>query len=142
MKIWDKLLILWGTLDILSLIGYGAKCIIEDKIPIINDLYLIAENLESFGMLSLKYIAPVLIGILYLSLSITGYFLIKRQKIGIIVSYLQTPFRLLAIMPPSISILLWFIGTSNKPKILTISLIVIVETFKVYSLIKYQRLYK
>ena len=139
MKIWDKLLIVWGSLDILSLVGYSAKCIIDNNIPIINDLHLISENLDSFGLISLKYIAPVVVGVLYLSLGISGYFLIKRQKIGIITAYCQTPFRLLAIMPPSISIFLWFIGTKSNPIIFTLAIIAAVEAFKVYSLYKYQK---
>jgi hypothetical protein len=139
MKIWDKLPIAWGALDLLSLVGYSAKCIIDNNIPIINDLHLISENLDSFGLVSLKYIAPVVVGVLYLSLGISGYFLIKRQKIGVIIAYFQTPFRLVAIMPPSISIFLWFIGTKGNSIIFTLAIIATAEVFKVYSLYKYQK---
>jgi hypothetical protein len=140
MKIWDKLLIIWGSLDLLSLVGYSVKCIIDNNIPIFNDLQLISENLDSFGLISLKYIAPVVVGLLYISLGISGYFLIKREKIGVIIAYVQTPFRLIAIMPPSISIFLWFIGTRGKPIILTLAIIATVEAFKVYSLYKHQKI--
>jgi hypothetical protein len=139
MKIWDKLLIVWGSLDILSLVSYSVKCIIDNNIPIINDLNLISKNLDSFGLISLKYIAPVVVGVLYISLGISGYFLIKRQKVGIILAYVQTPFRLIAIMPPSISIFLWCLGTRGKLIVLTLSIITTVEVFKVYSLYKYQK---
>nr|WP_321466643.1 hypothetical protein [uncultured Desulfobulbus sp.] len=144
MKTWDRIIILWGCLDILSLIGYGIKNIIDKKIPIVNDLYPVFDNLNSFGEATLIYIVPTIILILYLSLGVSGYFLIKRKYAGVILGYIQTPFRLLLILPPSISILIWLTNIVHlDPRntiIISMAIIFTSELLKVFSLYKWQKL--
>ena len=145
MKNWEKLIIFWGVLDILSLLIYGITNIVKGKVPIINDLQMIIDNSNSFGLAAIKLLIPVAI-ILYVSLAFSGYYLIKRKKIGAIISYCQTPFRLVTIIPPSIFVLFWLMGfiklEMRQMIILTISVLLITEVFKVFSLYKWQKIIK
>jgi len=146
MKIWDKIIIIWGCLDIISLITYGSKSIIEKKVPFVNDLYRVFGNFNSFGETSLLYIVPIILLILYLSLGASGYFLVKRKYAGVILGYIQTPFRLLLVLPPSISIVIWLTGLVHfEPRnTIVISMVIIIssEILKVFSLYKWQKLNK
>ena len=110
------------------------------KLPIAHDVQRIIENTTSFGMPSLMYVA--FFGLLiYVSLLVSGFFLVKRKKAGGIISYLQTPFRLMMIIPPSIFFILWPLKyLFEKPQILIgISLVVLSEICKLVTVIKWHK---
>jgi hypothetical protein len=139
MKRWDKLLMFWGILDVLSLLVYGLTNIINRKIPFLNDMQAIIDNSNSFGLTAIKLLIPVFV-ISYVSLAFSGYFLIKQKKIGVIISYIQFPLRLITIIPPSISVLMWFLGPIkndiNHLFYITFSMIILTEIFKIFTLYK------
>ena len=64
------------------------------------------KSSTSFGIPSLSIITFFSL-VLYLSLILSGIYLIKHRKAGAILSYIQTPFRLLGLVPPSIFFIIW-----------------------------------
>jgi hypothetical protein len=71
----------------------------------------------------------------------SSFYLLKRNKIGAILSYIQTPFRLLAIIPPSIFFIVWplkyiFDNPETIAAIITaVTLMLLSEIFKLTSVI-------
>lgn len=142
MKNLEKIILTWGIFDLSAVAWYMGWNIYYGKLPIANDVQLIIENATSFGIPSLIYVA--FFGLLiYLSLLISGFFLIKHKRAGAIISYLQTPFRLLMIIPPSIFFILWPLKyLFEKPPILAgICLILFSEVFKLITVIKWHKSY-
>ena len=77
MKPVKRILILFGVLDLIS---------VAESIPEIIRLLVDVTDLHWLRLLNL---------IIYASLLASGYYLIRMNKIGIIISYIQFPLRLL-----------------------------------------------
>jgi hypothetical protein len=79
--------------------------------------------------------------LVYASLILSGVYLVKKKKLGAILSYIQTPFRLLFIIPPSIFFILWPLGYfSDKPQIvLGVVLVLLSEILKVFTVASWQK---
>lgn len=140
MKRLNKITLMWGIFDLLAIVWYMGWNIFHGKLPIANDVQLIIENTTFFGLPSLMYVA--FFGMLiYFSLLASGFYLIKRKKAGAIISYFQTPFRLLVVMPPSIFFILWPLKyLFDKPPInIGIILIIVSELCKLFTIIKWHR---
>ena len=140
MKNIDKIILAWGIFDLSAVAWYMGWNIYYGKLPIAHDVQRIIENTTSLGMPSLMYVA--FFGLLiYVSLLVSGFFLIKRKKAGCIISYFQTPFRLMMIIPPSIFFILWPLKyLFEKPQILIgISLVVLSEICKLVTVIKWHK---
>jgi hypothetical protein len=75
----------------------------------------------------------------------SGIFLIRQKRIGAIISYIQTPFRMLAIIPPSIFFATWPLKyiIINPRAIVSIcifvSLVLLSEALKTVSVVMWQR---
>ena len=142
MKNIEKIIFTWGIFDLSAVALYMGWNIYYGKLPIAHDVQIIIENTTSFAMPSLMYVA--FFGILiYISLLVSGFFLIKRKKAGAIISYFQTPFRLMMIIPPSMFFILWPLKyLFEKPQILIligISLVVLSELCKLITVIKWHK---
>ena len=110
------------------------------KFPLINDIEKIADTSASFGLPYLSIFSYLAI-LVYASLILSGVYLVKKKKLGAILSYIQTPFRLLFIIPPSIFFILWPLGYfSDKPQIvLGLVLVLLSEILKVFTVASWQK---
>lgn len=94
----DKTIRFWGICDILFFAWYLTNSLIKGNMPIYHDIKQILQTTKSF-----EHPLPLFIGIpaivLYLSLPFSGKLLYQLNKKGAIVSYIQTPFRLLLALP-------------------------------------------
>lgn len=96
----------WGILDLAAISWYFCMNFVEGKIPFLSDLVQANATSISFGS-SMPLIVSSISLFLYLSLVLSGILLVKGLKYGAILSYIQCPFRLLAIMPISLFFLVW-----------------------------------
>jgi len=101
-----KIIVIWGLLDIAALAWFLSWRIMHGQIPFYSDIQNALSSDESFG--APFFIILTIISLsFYLSLSLSGMFFLRRKKIGAILSYIQTPFRLVTLIPPSIFFILW-----------------------------------
>ena len=142
MKNIEKIILAWGIFDIAAVVWYMGWNIYHGKLPIAHDIHGIIETTKLFGMPSLKYLAFFVI-LIYISLLVSGFLLIKRKKAGAIISYFQTPFRLMMIIPPSMFFILWPLKyLFEKPQnliLIGISLVVLSEICKLITVIKWHK---
>jgi hypothetical protein len=101
-----NIITLWGILDLACLGWYVGWRIIHGQIPFYHDISRSMELNTIFGSPSWSIITVFSI-VLYLSLLISGTYLLKHNRIGAILCYIQTPFRLLMLIPPSIFFIVW-----------------------------------
>jgi hypothetical protein len=106
----SKIIRFWGLCDLGSVSWYLIWNIFHARMPFYNDLIeaIKAGSLsDSKQALYLMVAISMLFIIFYLSMLFSGFYLLKQNKIGAILSYIQTPFRLLTIIPPSIFFIMW-----------------------------------
>jgi hypothetical protein len=101
-----KTIPLWGLFDLCSIGWYFGWRLFHGQIPFYHDITKSVKSTTSFGIPSLSIITFFSL-VLYLSLILSGIYLIKHRKAGAILSYIQTPFRLLGLVPPSIFFIIW-----------------------------------
>jgi len=131
--------IFWGILDLLSIGWYAGMNIYKGQIPLVHDVLSGRQNIESFGLPNFSFLIYIA-AILYVSPIFSGTLLILKKKSGLILSYIQTPFRLILVIPPSIFFILWPIdNTIEKPIALGFGLVILSETIKVSSLILWNK---
>lgn len=135
----EKTLMFWGIFDILAIFWYISWNIFQKRIPFLFDIRELARSTASLGV-AWVIVLSVFGLVVYLSLAVTGYLLIKQKKTGVIIAYIQTPFRLIMVIPPSIFFILWPLSfiTETPNVIFGYSLILILEFMKIVSLILWQ----
>jgi hypothetical protein len=139
-----KMIVLWGILDICSIGWYVGWRIFHAQIPFYHDVIKAIETTTSFGIPSLALLTIFSL-FLYVSLIFSGVYLIKLHKVGAILSYIQTPFRLLTLIPPSIFFIGWplkdcFVNPGTISAIGTLLFLVLLsEIFKLWSIIWWHR---
>ena len=140
MKRLNKIIFIWGIFDFAAIVWYMGWNIYYGKFPLINDIEKIADTSASFGLPYLSIFSYLAI-LVYASLILSGVYLVKKKKLGAILSYIQTPFRLLFIIPPSIFFILWPLGYfSDKPQIvLGVVLVLLSEILKVFTVASWQK---
>ncbi len=140
-----RITVLWGICDICSIGWYVGLRIFNTQIPFYYDILKSIETNKSFSGSSSVPPEIVVSLLLYVSLAFSGVYLIKLNKVGAILAYLQTPFRLFVFMPPSIFFInwplnyflsdlgtIWALGTS-------LFLILLSEGLKLWSIIRWHR---
>lgn len=129
-----------GDFDLLDIVWYMGWNIYHGKLPIANDVQLIIEKTTSFGLPSLMYVAFFWM-LIYFSLLASGFYLIKRKRAGAIISYFQTPFRLIVVITPSIFFILWPLRYlfDKPPVFIGIILIILSELCKLFTVIQWHR---
>ena len=134
----SKVTIIWGILDLLTLAWYLIWRVAYGQMPFFYDISKSVENTTAFGIPALVII-PIISIIVYVSFAFSGFFLIRRKKIGAIISYIQTPFRLLTFVPPSVIFITWplkFIFPNPKAISAIVTFILLIlfsEITKVYT---------
>lgn len=101
-----NIITLWGIFDLISLSWYIGWRIIHSQIPFYHDMSKSIQVNTASGA-PLWIIMTIIAVMLYLSLLFSGVYLIKHKRIGAILSYIQTPFRFLLLIPPSIFFIAW-----------------------------------
>ena len=139
----NKIITLWGILDIAYFAWYLIWRLIHGQIPFYFD---ISKSIASNTPLGISALSLTIFSlILYISLIFSGIYLIKHNKIGALLSYIQTPFRLLTLIPPSIFFITWplkyiFGNPQAVSAIITfVVLLLVSEILKLYSVITWQR---
>jgi hypothetical protein len=152
-----NIITLWGILDLACLGWYMVWRIIHGQIPFYHDMLKSIELNTLYGTPSWSIITVCSL-ILYLSLLFSGIYLIKHSSVGATLCYIQTPFRLLTLIPPSIFFIAWplkyiFESESLRTAILNHSpysmevvayiavtgLVLLSEILKLYSVINWHR---
>jgi hypothetical protein len=139
-----KIITLWGIFDLCSFGWYFGWRLFHGQIPFYYDIAKSIASSTSFGVPSLSLITILSI-VLRLSLIVSGIYLIKHHKTCAILSYIQTPFRLLGLVPPSIFFIIWplkyiFKNPEAISAIITfVVLMLLSETLKLSSVIIWRR---
>lgn len=143
MKDINKIIKIWGLFDLCAIVWYVGWRIFHGQIPFISDMQKGIETTSSFGLPSLS-VVTIIAAILYLSLIPSGIYLLRQNKIGAIMTYVQTPFRLLTFIPPSIFFLLWPLPyIFKRPSfVVGIALLLVSETLKLITVIKWHKTIK
>lgn len=140
MKRLPQVILMWGVFDLAAIAWYMGWNLYNGKFPLISDIEKISDTSASFGLPYLSIFSYFAI-LIYASLILSGAYLVKKKKVGAILCYIQTPFRLLFIIPPSIFFILWPLGYfSDRPQImLGIVLVLLSEILKVFSVATWQK---
>lgn len=122
---------IWGAFDVLYVALYVVSSAREGKLPYFTDLAATIQNLVSHGGI----VTGVMIGfswLLQLSIVFSAVlFLLNSSKVKLL-CYVQTPFRLL-FMVPSVPIITYLVGGIYSTVIFLV-LLLVSEALKVYSL--------
>ncbi len=136
---------LWGICDICSIGWYLGWRIFHNQIPFYFDIMKSIETNKSFSGSSTVPPEIIVSLLLYVSLAFSGVYLIKLNKVGAILTYLQTPFRLFIFIPPSIFFINWplkylFSDPGRSWAIgISLFLILVSESLKLWSIIRWHR---
>ena len=130
----------WGILDLLSVFWYISWNVAHGHIPVLIDIEKVSRNITNFGLPEYNFLSYVSV-LLYLSPFLSGILLVLQKKAGLIISYIQTPFILVLIIPPSIFFILWPLKSIFEipPLWLGIALIIMSETLKISTLILWNK---
>ena len=133
-------MIFWGVLDVLSVLWYVAWNLAMKRIPFVDELRPLFENASGLGFIW-AVVLTVLVLVLYGSILFSGHLLIKRRKAGVIVACVQSPFRLVMIIPPSVFFILWPLSylPTALPMAVGYGLILVVEIVKIVPLVLWWR---
>ena len=133
--------VFWGILDLLSIVWYVGMNIYRGHLPIVHDIVQGSITIKTFGFPNLIFLSYIS-ALLYVSPILSGILLILQKKAGLIISYIQTPFRLTMIIPPSIFFILWPLNDSFKKSLLLwfgFTLVFISEIIKISTLIVWNK---
>ncbi len=139
-----KIIGIWGVLDLAALGWYLIPQVFQGKMPFYDDMLTSIQGSMNYGLPYLSIITAISL-LLILSLAFSGFYLIRHNKIGLTLGFIQTPFRIVFLMPPSIFFIIWPLKyLVDGPKtLLTIALAVILvllsETLKLYSLFQWRK---
>jgi hypothetical protein len=98
--------VFWGLCDLGSLVWYLGWRIVQGQVPLFYDYQQAYMIMRSTGD-SMPLISCVVSIMLYLSLAFSGALLLRKKVSGAVLGYLQTPFRLLILIPPSLFFIHW-----------------------------------
>lgn len=91
---------LWGVLDIVYVLWKMLNDIEESKIPFVGSLSESLVAAAGFGQPLISILTYVAV-ILTLSIVFSGPLMLALIKVGVYISLVQFPFRLMLIMPPT-----------------------------------------
>jgi len=93
---------IFGLLDILLILWIFYKSYSAKKIPIYSDLQESLVSAKDFGFAEIIFSAAmVLSSIMLVSIIFSGFFMLKLKRIGIYLSLIQSPFRILLLIQPT-----------------------------------------
>ena len=101
-----KITIFWGILDFCSLGWFFLWRIFHGQVPFYSDITTSIDTARSFGH-PLPIIMTIISLLLNLTLIYSGYLLYMQKLNASKVTYFQTPFRLITLIPPSVFFITW-----------------------------------
>jgi len=133
-----KIIIFWGICDLGYILWYLSWNVYNSRIPFYSD-FIGTIGLESSLPFKISIWIGVVTFILQVSMLLSGFYLLMHNKIGAILSYIQTPFRLLYFIPPSLFFILWPLGYIFNTELFYIgfSLVIITELLKMLTVISW-----
>ena len=130
----------WGICDLSFIVIYVATSIIGGRLPVYSDIVAIFTNAESYGSDYIKIFSIVSV-ILYVSIAYSGWLLWKRDKLGGLIAYIQTPIRI-ATITPSLYFIFWplkYISHIIVSVIIMWILLLLTEGIKVYNITQWRK---
>lgn len=139
MKGIERITIFWGGCDLAFFAIYTISSLANGAVPFYSNSIEAINNVKAFGN-SWPFFAITLLSLgLYLTIPVSGILLILRKRMGALLAYCQTPFRL-GMVAPSVSFIFWPIGRMGEtPLIISVIIAFLVEIIKILTLIKWQR---
>ena len=140
-----KITTIWGALDICCVLWFVVMHFLRGEIPFYHDVIGSVEISRHFQGSFLPIIGSVVSSLLYISLIFSGAYLLKHRKIGAYLSYIQVPFRMALLIPPSIFFILWPIKESPVFQsqysviVLGFVLIILSEGLKLWSITRWRK---
>ena len=101
-----RIIVAWGVLDLCSIGWYILWKVFHGQGPFYSDIITSMKTARSFEH-PLPIIITIISLLLYLTLIPSGYLLYNQKPIASKVVYFQTPFRLMALIPPSLFFIIW-----------------------------------
>jgi len=130
----SRAFVIWGLMDLAFFARYVTISLWSGRAPIYSDVASAWYTTESFG--SALPIAAASIGfILYVSIPVSGVFLVRSHRFGLRLAYAQLPFRLIAVVP-SLFFIPWLTRLMPPPIAVATGIVLIITTeiFKLWSL--------
>ncbi len=132
--------VFWGLCDLGSLAWYLGLRAFQGQIPFAYDYQQAALVMRSTGDV-MPLVGCAVSILLYLSLAFSGALLLRNKVSGAILGYIQTPFRLLILIPPSLFFIHWpwkyFLATPTFA--FGLFLLIASEIFKVATVVIWHR---
>ena len=100
--------------------------LLSSKIPFYADFVNDISAAQSFGVAYPVFLV-IITYVMMVSVIISGYLMVRNNRIGVYISLMQTPFRLFLVLPPTLFFLVYF----NPPPSLSIIIVVLVLLFDV-----------
>lgn len=127
---------IWGGLDVLYVLWRVYRDVLESKVPFYSAFAESLSDIQSFGQASVLILTAVGT-VVMLSMVLSGPLMLMLHKSGVYISLVQLPFRLILLVPPTF----FFVQMSKDyiplPGWLFISIILIMEIFKVATEIRW-----
>ena len=143
MKRIDKIIVFWGVCDIFFIVGLIASSLLKGEVPLYNDLesaiintIIVPENFtEMWGFIVFTFLDFIFT----VSILASGISLILRKKIGLLLAYCQTPYRVFTVVPSIGFILFSFDIFESDFLFWGMVVFYLTESLKILTLIKWQR---
>ena len=134
----STLIRIWGVIDLGYIIWVIYSDINKGLIPFYDSFIAIVDSTGSFGLLGVAMLtyASFIVG---LSIALSGILMLFLNKVGVYISFLQLPFRIFLLIPPTFFFLANLNFQSILPLWLIIMLLIALDLFKTYTQIRWIR---
>ena len=124
---------IWGVLDLSYAAWYFAWRIFHGQIPVLHDVMQSIQTSRSFGEAWPIYTTSIS-SFFLVSTFASGILLLQRHQLAPLIIYVQTPFRLLFLVP-SVFFILWPLSSifDSPPILMGVVLVIASEALKIYS---------
>lgn len=133
----EKVIKIWGILDVMAILWYMGWSVSKNQMPFVYDIkHQFLNAAPQIGM-GTAISLSIIVFAAYMSLAISGYFLFRLKKAGVVIACIQSPLRVITIIPPSVFFLLWPLSTifDSPSAVIGFSLTLVVELIKISSMI-------
>lgn len=143
----EKVIKLWGVLDVMTILWYMGWSISKNQMPFVYDIK--DQFLSAVPQISMARAISfsLLFFLSFMSLILSGYLLIRLKRLGVVIALVQSYLRFIAFIPPTALFILWPISLiiGNPSAIvgyMLTTLTILVELLKISSLITWWMLLK
>lgn len=128
----SKIIRFWGAIDVIYVIWRVVTDIYESRIPFYNTFKDVIDVSVSFEHW-LIFLGSMLTSLVFLTIVISGPLMIFHSKIGVYLSIVQAPFRLLLLLPPTMFFLKVIGDRFHFHILIVLFVIIFVELLKIYT---------